>query len=68
MFQKADMCAPCNAVFTEPPHLAAAAAARCVHGAQGPDEITGFTAALSSEWSQQGNIKTTGHDRLLLCG
>lgn len=60
------MCASCNAVFIEPPHLAAAAAARCIHGTQGPDEITGFTAALSSGWSHRGNKKTTGQDRLLL--
>lgn len=28
MFQKADMCAPCNAVFTEPPHQVSA---HCIH-------------------------------------
>lgn len=52
MFQKVDMRAPCNAVFTEPPHLVAA---RRIHGTQGPDEITGFTAALSSGWRRRGN-------------
>lgn len=49
MFQKADMCAPCNAVFTEPPHQVSA---HCIHGTEGPDEITQFTAALSSGWQQ----------------
>ncbi|KAK5906619.1 hypothetical protein CesoFtcFv8_004548 [Champsocephalus esox] len=51
MFQKVDMCAPCDAVFTEPPHHASA---RCTHGTEGPDEITPFTAALSSGWQQRG--------------
>lgn len=51
MFQKVDMCAPCNAVFTEPPQQDSA---HCIHGTEGPDEITQFTAALSSGWRQQG--------------
>lgn len=51
MFQKVDMCAPCNAVFTEPPHQVSA---HCTHGTEGPDEITQFTAALSSGWQQRG--------------
>ncbi len=51
MFQKVDMCAPCNAVFTEPPHQVSA---HCIHGTEGPDEITQCTAALSSGWQQRG--------------
>lgn len=59
MFQKVDMCAPCNAVFTQPPHLVSA---QCIHGTRGPDEITQFTAALSSGRRQQGTGNWwTGH-------
>lgn len=54
MFQKVDMCAPCNAVFTEPPHQVSA---HCIHGTEGKDEISQFTAALSSVWQprRKGN-------------
>lgn len=55
MFQKVDMCAPCNAVFTEPPHQVSA---RCIHGTQGPDGITQFSAAHSGGWQHQEKQNT----------
>lgn len=50
MFQKVDMCAACDAVFTELPHQVSLLTAYMAQKA--PDKITQFTAALSSGWQQ----------------